>query len=169
MICLFPSITWILGCILIFKECVNSYSEYITCAGYEYIIMYIICVWDRNASLTESEESKRVRVFFAEQQFQSDTWICPNDVLTHLHARAPNLEHQELVYRCKYSSIMNASTITVIALRHIHIYGMIVLWSTQCHACQSSQAKQCHMTQLRDTTKILFVCFGSTQVERAWL
>lgn len=59
---------------------------------YEYIIIYIICLWDRNASLTEGEGSKWVTVFFDEQQFYSDAWTCPSDVLTHLHATAPNLE-----------------------------------------------------------------------------
>lgn len=64
----------------------------------------------------------------------------------------------ESLYLYKYSSIMRASTATVIAWRHIHIYRTIVSWSTQCYSCQSSQAKQCHMTQLRETTEILFFC-----------
>lgn len=50
---------------------------------------------------------------------------------------------------------MKASATTAVALRHIHIYGMIVLQTRQCHACHSSQAKQCHMTQLREVMKIV--------------
>lgn len=83
----------------------------------------------------------------------------PRFFWTGLLTTAPNLRlvYTDL-YLYKYSSIMTASTTTVIALRHIHIYGMIVLWSSQCCACQSSQAKQCHMTQLRERMRILLFC-----------
>lgn len=60
---------------------------------------------------------------------------------------------------------MKARTTTVIALRHIHIYGMNVLRSTQCRACQSSQAKQCHMTQLREMMKILLFCLYAEDLQ----
>lgn len=60
----------------------------------------------------------------------------------------------------KYSYIFGAST-TVIAWRHIHIYRTIWVWrSTLRYSRLSSQAKQCHMTQLRETTAILFSCLS---------
>lgn len=120
--------------------------------------------WCTNASYHTSDRNQWQRWSLLSHSFR----VTPSSVqvissLTYILLLQTYCTEEEFVWRqapylYKYSSIMKASTTTVIALRHIHIYGMIVLWSTQCHACQSSQAKQCHMTQLREAMKILLFC-----------
>lgn len=79
----FVSITWILGCSLLFKDCVWTHN---VCGNHK--------PWCTKASYRIGKWLKSVTaVILVEPQFQSNTFVCPSDFLARLHTTAPNPLH----------------------------------------------------------------------------